>query len=81
MSGMTKFLAIILLTALPVLAQAEQSPAKLPLSDREQVRSDRAKAAEEEKNSTTARPWDRDADGKRPWERKNTVPSPATPKS
>ncbi|MGT2501188.1 hypothetical protein ACVOMS_10905 [Bradyrhizobium guangxiense] len=78
---MTKFLAVILLTGLPVLAQAELPAGKLPLSDREQVKSDRAKAAEDEKNATTARPWDRDADGKRPWERKNTVPSPATPKS
>ncbi len=77
---MTKFLAIILLTTLPVLAQAEQPTVKLPLSDREQVKSDRAKAAEEEKNATTARPWARDADGKRPWERKYTLPSTATPK-
>jgi hypothetical protein len=78
---MTKFLALILLTTLPVVAQTEQPTNKLPLSDREQVKSDRAKAAEEEKNATTARPWDRDADGKRPWERKNTLPSTATPKS
>ena len=78
---MTKFLAVILLTTLPVLAQTEQPTKTLPLSDREQVKSDRAKAAEEEKNSTTARPWDRDADGKRPWERQNTLPSPTTPRS
>lgn len=78
---MTKFLAIILLTTLPGLAQAEQPTGKLPLSDREQVKSDRARAAEEEKSATTARPWDRDADGKRPWERKNNLPPTATPKS
>lgn len=76
---MTKLLTTVLLTALPLLAQAGQIAEKLPLSDREQVKSDRAKAAEEEKNSTAARPWDRDADGKRPWERKTPSPS-ANPK-
>ncbi|MGL9616764.1 hypothetical protein QRQ56_02075 [Bradyrhizobium sp. U531] len=77
---MTKFLAVVLLTTLPAFAQTEQPTGKLPLSDREQVKSDRAKAAEEEKSSTAARPWDRDAEGKRPWERKNSLPSAANPK-
>ena len=76
---MTKLLITLLLTAVPFVARAGQTAEKLPLSDREQVKSNRAKAAEEEKNSTAARPWDRDSDGKRPWERKNPLPS-ANPK-
>jgi len=36
---------------------------------REQVKADRLKAKVEEENSPKKRFWDRDADGKRPWER------------
>lgn len=76
--GMTKLIISIvaLLTMAPVLAQTGvPSPsAKPPLSDREQVKANRAKAAEDEKAATTARPWDRDANGRRPWERKPDKP-------
>ena len=74
---MTKFIAIAALLAMaPALAQTgvPSTPAKPALSDREQVKADRAKAAEDEKGTTTARPWDRDADGRRPWERKPEKP-------
>lgn len=68
---MTKLITIIaLLIAFPAFAQNIASPPKGPITDREQVQSDRAKAAADEKTAPTTRPWDRDADGKRPWERK-----------
>ncbi|AWL98397.2 hypothetical protein ABIA00_000484 [Bradyrhizobium ottawaense] len=68
--GMTKFILVALLTTLPVLAQTTPIPTP-PLTDRERVQADRAKAAEDEKGAPMTRPWDRDADGKRPWERKS----------
>ncbi|GEM_PF-4190672 len=67
---MIKGLMVALLTTFPVFAQTSPPP-NTPLTDREQVQADRAKAAAEEKGATTVRPWDRDADGKRPWERKS----------
>jgi hypothetical protein len=45
------------------------------LSDRENIKAQRAKARAEEAKSDPARPWDRDKDGKRPWER--VTPPPA----
>ncbi|MCK1544566.1 hypothetical protein IVA87_32225 [Bradyrhizobium sp. 147] len=70
---MMKFLMIALVTTVPVLAQVSstQNP---PFTDREQVKHDRAKAAEAEKSAPTTRPWDRDADGKRPWDQKPSKP-------
>ena len=74
---MTKFLIAALLAILlalaPVAAQTSEAQPKPPVTDREQVQADRAKAAAEEKNAPTTRPWDRDANGKRPWER-SSVP-------
>jgi len=46
---------------------AQQPPA---LSGTEQIKAARAKAAREEAAQPTTRPWDRDANGKRPWETK-----------
>lgn len=71
--GMTKFMIVALLTTLPVLAQTTPVPAP-PVTDRERVQADRAKAAEDERVAPITRPWDRDADGKRPWERKSSKP-------
>jgi len=69
------FIAIIApLTVAPALAQTGVPAAKPLVSDREQVKADRAKAAEGDKSATTARPWDRDADGRRPWDRKPEKP-------
>ncbi|MEY9184482.1 hypothetical protein ABIG06_006071 [Bradyrhizobium sp. USDA 326] len=72
--GMTKFIIVVLLTTLPVLAQTTPVPTAPPLTDRERVQADRARAAEDEKVAPISRPWDRDADGKRPWERKSSKP-------
>lgn len=72
--GMTKFIIVALVTTLPVLAQTTPAPTAPPLTDRERVQADRAKAAEDEKLAPITRPWDRDADGKRPWERKSSKP-------
>jgi hypothetical protein len=66
---MIKFLIAALLAIAPVAAQTSQAQPKPPVTDREQVQADRAKAAAEEKSAPTTRPWDRDASGKRPWER------------
>ncbi|MCK1360026.1 hypothetical protein [Bradyrhizobium sp. 199] len=66
---MTKFLIAALLAMGPVAAQTSDAQPKPPVTDREQVQADRAKAAAEEKSAPTIRPWDRDANGKRPWER------------
>ena len=71
--GMTKFIIVALLTTFPALAQTAQIPAPA-VTDRERVQADRAKAAEDEKVAPATRPWDRDADGKRPWERKSSKP-------
>lgn len=71
--GMTKFLIVAFLTTLPVLAQTAPI-ATSPLTDRQRVQADRAKAAEDERVAPNTRPWDRDADGKRPWERKSSKP-------
>ncbi|SCB34478.1 hypothetical protein GA0061098_1006243 [Bradyrhizobium shewense] len=68
--GMTKFIIVALLTTLPALAQTAPIPTQPP-TDRERVQADRAKAAEDEKVAPMTRPWDRDSDGKRPWERKS----------
>lgn len=72
--GMTRFIIVAFLTTLPVLAQTTSVPGAPPLTDRERVQADRAKAAEEERVAPITRPWDRDADGKRPWERKSQKP-------
>ena len=74
---MTKFviaaLFAMLLAMAPVAAQASEAQPKPPVTDREQVQADRAKAAAEEKSAPTTRPWDRDANGKRPWERSSVT--------
>ncbi|MEW6147811.1 MAG: hypothetical protein ACOY3N_06480 [Bradyrhizobium sp.] len=71
---MTKFIIVVLLTTFPVLGQTTPVLTVPPPTDRERVQADRAKAAEDEKVAPITRPWDRDADGKRPWERKSAKP-------
>jgi hypothetical protein len=73
-SGMVKFIIVAVVTTLPVLAQTTPVPTAPPLTDRERVQADRAKVADDEKVAPITRPWDRDADGKRPWERKAPKP-------
>jgi hypothetical protein len=74
-----KFLFIALLLSTGFIGQVRSetvaASATTP-SGRDRIKVDRAKAAAEEKNSTTARPWDRDSNGKRPWD----VALPASPK-
>jgi hypothetical protein len=66
---------ILLLLALPWSAVAAQvvtppgSPLKTELSIRDQIKAQRAKEDAAERNDPPGRPWDRDAAGKRPWER------------
>jgi hypothetical protein len=66
-----RLIAVIALS-LPVAAQAAGTiPEKPEMSLRDQIRAARAKyLAEEaaEKTRSPAQPWDRDANGKRPWE-------------
>ena len=55
------FIALILSTSFIGQVHSETvAPPATTLSDRDRIKVDRAKAAAEEKNSTTARPWDRD---------------------
>jgi len=73
---MAKFIIIAIIALLitfPALAQTKPPP-KPPLTDREQVKADRAKAAEDDKTAPTSRPWDRDTDGRRPWDPKPLKP-------
>ncbi len=66
---MTKFMIVALLTVSPAVAQTVEPSPKPPLTDRERIQADRARAAAEERNGSAARPWDRDANGKRPWQK------------
>ena len=71
------FIALILSTSFIGQVHSETvAPPAATLSDRDRIKVDRAKAAAEEKNSTTARPWDRDSNGKRPCD----IALPASPK-
>jgi hypothetical protein len=55
---------------LPVMGHAaEPVLAKPELSVRDQIKAARAKYDNAEKNAPQARSWDRDANGKRPWDR------------
>ncbi len=49
-------------TAVPPLPKEE-------LSIHDQIKAARAKQAADEKIAPSGRPWDRDADGKRPWDK------------
>ena len=63
----------LLLTMFALTPAAEAPPAAEPApngdtSIHEQIKADRARAKADEENNSTARFWDRDANGKRPWE-------------
>lgn len=53
--------------------KAEPVPNQIP-SIREQIKADRARAKTDEENDSKVRSWDRDADGKRPWDRAKETP-------
>jgi hypothetical protein len=73
---MNIFMLVILI--LPWSAVAAQvvpppgPPLKAELSIRDQIKAQRAKEDAAERSDPLGRPWDRDADGKRPWERVDT---------
>ena len=69
----------LVLTLLAIAPSAEASPVAQPVpsefpSMHEQIKADRAKAKAAEENDSKARYWDRDADGKRPWELPRETP-------
>ncbi|WP_271570832.1 hypothetical protein [Bradyrhizobium sp. CCBAU 11386] len=65
----TYLMIAITLFAAPVAAQPAVPPAATPeISFRDQIKAARARDAAEEKTSSTARAWDRDVNGKRPWD-------------
>jgi hypothetical protein len=51
----------------------EPDPLAIP-SIHEQIKADRAKARADEENGTKTRSWDRDADGRRPWDPPREMP-------
>jgi hypothetical protein len=63
----------VLLTVLAISPSVEGPPAAEPVvselpSIHEQIKADRVRAKAAEENDPKARFWDRDADGKRPWD-------------
>jgi len=69
----------LLLTLFAISPSAEGSPVAKPVpnefpSMHEQIKADRAKAKAAEENDPKTRYWDRDADGKRPWELPRETP-------
>ena len=71
---MTKNRVIVLLIGAACLsvsaahAQIAAQSAQPVRSATEQIKAERAKAAREDAREPTARAWDRDSNGKRPWE-------------
>lgn len=63
---------VIITITLSVAALAAQAATPEPATPeptfRDRIRAARAKEAEETKSGPSARPWDRNGDGKRPWE-------------
>jgi hypothetical protein len=65
-----KTLLIALFVCFTAIAYAETptAPGDQELSIREQIKAARAKEKADEENGPKERPWDRDAEGRRPWE-------------
>ena len=67
-------LVTLLVTSTSAQAQVSTAPVpKDPPSIREQIKADRARAKADDENGPTARFWDRDRDGKRPWDRSKEI--------
>ncbi|WP_298884690.1 hypothetical protein [uncultured Bradyrhizobium sp.] len=68
------FFVALFITVSPCIAQTFAGTA-IPPTDpslREQIKADRERDRKAEANaSSEARPWDRDVNGKRPWDRKD----------
>jgi hypothetical protein len=62
-------MALAALSTLAGSASAQDAPPK-EVSIRDQIKADRAKDDVDNKTSGVARPWDRDSNGKRPWDKK-----------
>ena len=60
--------AILFLSSSAIVRSAEQATAAAETSIRDKIKAARAKDVLEEKAGSVARPWDRDASGKRPWD-------------
>ena len=58
----------ILISASPVFAQIDRPSTVPDISVRDQIKAARAKDKTDEQNDQSKRAWDRDGDGKRPWE-------------
>jgi hypothetical protein len=68
---------VVTLLAITISAQGQVATAPVPKDDpsiREQIRADRARAKASDENGPSARWWDRDRDGKRPWDRSKETP-------
>ena len=50
------------------LAHGQVTVSPAAQSDASHIRAERAKDADASRNEATKRPWDKDANGKRPWE-------------
>jgi hypothetical protein len=67
------FLAALVIV--PLSAHGQTAPTSEEVSIQDQIKNDRAKSKADFENGPKGRPWDRDANGKRPWER-NEPPLP-----
>ena len=73
--GTLSLLITVLSVASAANGQTTSEPApKEAISDYDRLRAARAKAKLEEESAPKSRYWDRDADGKRPWERSESSP-------
>jgi hypothetical protein len=61
-------IAIMLLAPASAAQPATLEQATPEISSRDQIKAARAKEVEDTKSSPAARAWDRDSDGKRPWD-------------
>ena len=61
-------IAVMLLSPASAAQLATPEQAAPEISARDQIKAARAKEVEDTKSGPTARAWDRDSDGKRPWE-------------
>jgi hypothetical protein len=66
-------LLVALLIVLPS-ANGQIAPTKQPPSMSDQIKADRAKVKVDTDAAPKARPWDRDVNGKRPWDQKYAPP-------
>jgi hypothetical protein len=72
---MMKIAILTALAIVPLSTQGQTAPASKDIpSMHDQIKIDRAKANADFESGPKERPWDRDAKGERPWERKEAPP-------